>query len=246
MLSKVKTAAGGIIVPGGGKCRSRPGHVKPPARWERDRPARKPTRDTSRAGTGQGIVPFDGLRERRVAAGKAGATNEIRTTPRGVCGDGRSATSRAYRACRAGFASRGTPVARGTAPSRSRLAPTRDMSLGSRRDQPRPEGRSVERVRDLQVVCAPRALELDRHGPQELDGLGECRDGTLGICAVRLRDDRVQPATKGGQRRNRVLEERAPDAELAAERAGAHRILKQASQLRDRIQYVAERDAPRL
>src|SRR5437773_12261728 len=100
MLSKVKTAAGGIIVPGGGKCRSRPGHVKPPARWERDRPARKPTRDTSRVGTGQGIVPFDGLRERRVAAGKAGATNEIRTTPRGVCGDGRSATSRAYRARR--------------------------------------------------------------------------------------------------------------------------------------------------
>src|SRR5947208_12343044 len=90
MLSKVKTAAGGIIVPGGGRCRSRPGHVKPPARWERDRPARKPTRDTSRVGTGQGIVPFDGLRERRVAAGKAGATNEIPTTPRGVCGDGRS------------------------------------------------------------------------------------------------------------------------------------------------------------
>src|SRR5207249_388693 len=56
------------------------------------------------------------------------------------------------------FASRGTPVARGTTPSRSRLAPTRDMSLGSRRDQPRPEGRSVERVRDLQVVRAPRAL----------------------------------------------------------------------------------------
>src|SRR5947208_17158930 len=90
MLSKVKTAAGGIIVPGGGKCRSRPGHVKPPARWERDRPARKPTRDTSRVGTGQGIVPFDGLRERRVAAGKAGATNEIPTTPPGVCGDGRA------------------------------------------------------------------------------------------------------------------------------------------------------------
>ena len=50
----------------------------------------RPTRDTSRVVTGQGIVPFDGLRERRVAAGKAGATNEIRTTPRGVCGDGRS------------------------------------------------------------------------------------------------------------------------------------------------------------
>src|SRR5438034_1961035 len=33
---------------------------------------------------------------------------------------------------RAGFASRGTAVARGTVPSRSRLAPTRDMSLGSR------------------------------------------------------------------------------------------------------------------
>src|SRR6184192_4629836 len=30
------------------------------------------------------------------------------------------------------FASRGTPVARGTTASRSRLAPTRDMSLGSR------------------------------------------------------------------------------------------------------------------
>jgi len=40
--------------------------------------------------------------------------------------------TRAYLACRAGFASRGTPVARGTALSRSRLAPTRDMSLGSR------------------------------------------------------------------------------------------------------------------
>src|SRR5207249_8698516 len=51
---------------------------------------RRPTRDTSRVGTGQGIVPFDGLSERRVAAGKAGATNEIPTTPRGVCGDGRS------------------------------------------------------------------------------------------------------------------------------------------------------------
>src|SRR5213594_4907233 len=95
---------------------------------------------------------------------KARATNETR----------KGSTSPAYRACRAGFASRGTAVARGTAPSRSRLAPTRDMSLGSRRDQPRPEGRSVERVRDLQVVRAPRALELDRHGPQELDGLGEC------------------------------------------------------------------------
>src|SRR5439155_26721902 len=38
--------------------------------------------------------------------------------------------TRAYLACR--FASRGTPVARGTVLSRARLAPTRDMSLGSR------------------------------------------------------------------------------------------------------------------
>src|SRR5439155_13048209 len=61
-------------------------------------------------------------------------------TPRGLwrweVGAARSAivgsTSRAYRACRAGFASRGTLVARGTTPSRSRPAPTRDMSLGSR------------------------------------------------------------------------------------------------------------------
>src|SRR6266705_2186304 len=43
----------------------------------------------------------------------------------------------AYPACRAGFASRGTAVARGTVPSRSRLAPTRDMSLGSRSSHPR-------------------------------------------------------------------------------------------------------------
>src|SRR5206468_9977824 len=35
------------------------------------------------------------------------------------------------------FASRGTAVARGTVPSRSRLAPTRDMSLGSRSSHPR-------------------------------------------------------------------------------------------------------------
>src|SRR5437763_11289982 len=34
------------------------------------------------------------------------------------------------------FASRGTPVARGTTPSCSRLAPTRDMSLGSRSSWP--------------------------------------------------------------------------------------------------------------
>src|SRR5438309_4102210 len=43
---------------------------------------------------------------------KAGATDEVRRAPG------------AYPARRAGFASRGTAVARGTVPSRSRLAPT--------------------------------------------------------------------------------------------------------------------------
>src|SRR5204863_6092494 len=41
------------------------------------------------------------------------------------------------------FGSRGTPVARGTTPSLSRLAPTRDMSLGSIRTSRRPRTRDA-------------------------------------------------------------------------------------------------------
>src|SRR5437763_15063919 len=57
------------------------------------------------------------------------------------------------------FASRGTAVARATVPSRSRLAPTRDMSLGSR---------SADGL---------RRLHLDAPGPRPL-GLRQPRHGS--------------------------------------------------------------------
>src|SRR5207245_8820534 len=87
----------------------------------------------------------------------------------------KGSSSRAYRACRAGFASRGTPVARGTTPSRSRLAPTRDMGLGSRRRL-----RLIEALRVLEVraeeLCHRAALEAV-HEPV-IEGHAERHDRT--------------------------------------------------------------------
>src|SRR5207247_7341330 len=125
-------------------------------------------------------------------------------------------TSRAYRACRAGFASRGTPVARGTTPSRSRLAPTRDMSLGSRRRL-----RLIEALRVLEV----RAEELRHRAALEavhepvIEGHAERHDRTRDDPSVldhgpllHLSDeDDERRAAERHERRIRVREAERPD-----------------------------------
>src|SRR2546427_3304092 len=122
-----------------------PGRARTPARS-----AREPTRDTSRVGPGRESGTLGDPRAPHVAAGESrrdrrgtpapppplceacparrrlAASPLRRHPPIERCAPG------AYPACRAGFASRGTAVARGIVPSSSRLAPTRDMSLGSR------------------------------------------------------------------------------------------------------------------
>src|SRR5207302_1492577 len=144
--SAITAGASGVFSspPGGSKA----GRRRPPG--PRAPRARRPTRDTSRVGTGRESGTLGDPRAPHVAAGESrrdrrgtpapptplceacparrrlAASPLRRHPPIERCAPG------AYPACRAGFASRGTAVARGTVPSRSRLAPTRDMSLGSR------------------------------------------------------------------------------------------------------------------
>src|SRR5205823_4282996 len=142
--------------------------------------ARRRTRDTSRVGTGRESGTLGDPRAPHVAAGESrrdrrgtpapptplceacparrrlAASPLRRHPPIERCAPG------AYPACRAGFASRGTAVARGTVPSRSRLAPTRDMSLGSRslvaRVHQRRDGEPVVRDAGLLALVEVPAL----------------------------------------------------------------------------------------
>src|SRR5439155_4958694 len=160
--SAITAGASGVFSsPAGG---SKAGRRRPPG--PRAPRARRPTRDTSRVGTGRESGTLGDPRAPHVAAGESrrdrrgtpapptplceacparrrlAASPLRRHPPIERCAPG------AYPACRAGFASRGTAVARGTVPSRSRLAPTRDMSLGSR---------SYASLRHARARCRSRA-----------------------------------------------------------------------------------------
>src|SRR2546422_3837363 len=145
-LTKVRRKAGGkTAAPRSSSSRTVARfHLRLPARC-----ARRPTRDTSRVGTGRESGTLGDPRAPHVAAGESRRDRRGTPAPPTPLCETWPARRRlaasplrrhppieryapgAYPACRAGFASRGTAVARGIVPSRSRLAPTRDMSLGS-------------------------------------------------------------------------------------------------------------------